>query len=129
MSEQSYQPGVCNINTDEITYRRKAGYISLGITIIIFVTAVLLRNTTIAGAVAIFASISAISFLQAQNKFCVAYAGSGKQNATEGEKEATEIKSAKNRALDKAKANKMYLQAAAVGILAGGMSFTLVTLL
>lgn len=129
MNNQSYQAGVCNINTTEIAYRRKAGYISFGITIIIFVTAFLLRNIVIAGAVGIFASITAISFLQAKNKFCVAYAGSGKQNATEGEKEAREIKNGKDRALDKAKANKMYLQAAVIGILTGAISFTIITLL
>lgn len=129
MIEQSYQAGVCNINSDEIAYRRKAGYVSLGITIIIFVIAILLKNTIIAGTVAIFASITAISFLQARNKFCVAYAGSGKQNATEGGKEAKGIKSGKDRALDKAKANKMYLLAAVIGILTGAISFTLVTLL
>ncbi len=111
---KDYIPGICNINQDEIAYRRKAGYISL---LILMVVAVLLFAFDAPNwlRVVLFVPffLTIISFLQAKKKFCVSYGASGKQNASEGSKTASQV-SEREAATDKKRARQLNLQAAGV---------------
>lgn len=117
-SDTNYVPGVCNINTKEIAYRKKAGYFGLGLTIIVaaaLLTLGLNRYIRIIVIVPIF--IAAIGFLQAKNKFCVAYAAAGTQNADDGSEKATAVTDNSAVNADKKRAQKMNLQALAISVL------------
>lgn len=67
-------------------------------------------------AIAPLGYLTAISYLQAKNKFCVQYASTGKQNADEASKSAVAVADEKAVAADKAKAKKMHMQAIGIGI-------------
>lgn len=116
MAESAYIPGVCNINREEIAYRRKwrnIGAIStVVLAIILFVVS---DNRWLRLAVFLPAFIAAIGHLQAQNKFCVSYAASGLQNAAEGSTQANRVTKAAHQ-LDRAKARKMNVQAALMAL-------------
>ncbi len=117
-SDTNYVPGVCNINTKEIAYRKKAGYFGLGLAIIIAAALFVLnlnRYTRIVLIVPIF--IAAIGFLQAKNKFCVAYGAAGTQNADDGSETATAVSDTSAVKADKNRAQKMNLQALAISVL------------
>jgi uncharacterized membrane protein (UPF0136 family) len=116
-AEQAYIPGVCNINRAEIASRRKAGY--FGLSLLIVVAAVLFAvsaNRWIRIVLFVPAFIAAIGYLQSKNHFCVSFAASGLQNATEGSDTATKIAGTAAHTKDKAKARRMNLQAAAFGL-------------
>lgn len=116
MQNQEYIPGVCNINTEEIALRKKAAYICGVITLVITVGVILFPTPIWLRAVVVFpAFLTAISFLQAQNKFCVAYGTSGKQNASEGSTHAVEV-SEQDAHVDKKRSQTMNLQAAGIAL-------------
>ena len=77
----TYRPGACNIGPQEIAYRRRAGYIGLGITAAIALGLVLLDAApwtrllvfpTLAG--------SLVSLEQARRHFCAGFAMAGIRN-------------------------------------------------
>ncbi len=113
-----YVPGVCNINKDEIAYRRKAGYLGLAI-FIVLATPLLLFDIPRFIRIILFlpAFLSAIGFLQAYYKFCVGYGAAGKQNATDGDKEAQDIVDAAAKELDKKRTRTVNSQAAIIAAL------------
>lgn len=116
-TKDSYVPGVCNINRAEIAYRRKAGYVGLGISLILAIALFGLgvsRWYRLVLFVPLF--IAAIGFLQAKNKFCVAYGANGKQNATEGSAKAREVSNQDAKATDKNRARTMNIQAALLAL-------------
>jgi aminopeptidase-like protein len=119
MSEPTaaYIPGVCNINREEIARRRT--WRDIGATITVVLTAglfIISSDRWLRLLVFLPAYVGAIGYLQTKNKFCVSYAASGLQNATEGNKKAQAVdKSA--RALDQAKARNMNIQAAIIALL------------
>ena len=105
MAEQSqaYVPGVCNINREEIAYRRKWGDIAAIVTVVLTVLLfVLSDNRWLRLIVFLPASLGAVNYLQAKNKFCVSYAAAGFQNAAEGSKKAEKV-SAEAHELDREK--------------------------
>lgn len=78
----NYIPGVCNINTAEIKQRRAAGHIGLAATVAMLVALVVLDVTPWARVIVFLPALLAASgYLQARNKFCVGYGGSGLQHA------------------------------------------------
>lgn len=118
-SAGGYVPGVCNINSAEVAYRRKAGYTMLAITvavaIIVFALGALLDVSPIIRLAIFFpAFITTVCFLQVKYKFCVNYGASGKQNATEGDKEAQAIVDAAAKKLDLERTRKIKLQGALI---------------
>ena len=118
-SAGGYVPGVCNINSAEVAYRRKAGYTMLAITvavaIIVFVFGALLDVSPIIRLATFFpAFVTAVCFLQVKYKFCVTYGAGGKQNATEGDKEAQAIVDAAAKKLDLERTRKIKLQGALI---------------
>jgi len=114
-----YIPGVCNINAEEIAYRRKAGNFMLALSVIITVLLIIMNASFLISFILIvpFVTLTTLSYLQAKNAFCVKYAGSGQENASESSKSAKAISNRKNIEIDKAKANKMYMQSVAIGII------------
>ena len=117
-NEQSYIPGVCNINREEIASRRKAGHFGL----IIFI--VLLAVFVIAGinryyrfVLLLPALISAIGYLQARNRFCVGYAAAGQHNAVDGSTQPEIISDKDSLKADKHKTRLIYIQAVTSSIL------------
>jgi hypothetical protein len=115
MAEQTYTPGVCNINSQEVAKRRRAGYFDLGLFILFAVTLVATdASWQMRLLLLIPAFIASLAFLQARQKFCVAYAGAGKQNAAEGSTKPEVVVDASARKKDALKARKIYLQAFAI---------------
>ena len=110
--QTEYVPGVCNINTAEIAYRKNAEYFGLAISLVLFVLLFAFdinRYVRIVLFIPLF--IAAINYLQTKNKFCVMYGAAGKQNATEGSTAAEVVTNNKAAAKDKIKARSMNLQA------------------
>jgi hypothetical protein len=117
-SADAYVPGICNINHAEIAYRRKAGY--AGLVAFVVIAAVLFglsANRYTRLVLFLPAFIAAIGFLQAKNKFCVAYGAAGQQNATDGVAKAIAVADKAARAKDKQRARHMNLQAAGISVL------------
>lgn len=109
---------MCNINKAEIAYRKKAMWFGIGLSAVLFIGLLALNAPTlvIIPVLFLFVFIGAINFLQVRNKFCVSYAASGRQNADEGSRTASEITEEDARAADKAKARKMNTQALGITI-------------
>lgn len=119
MADQTYIPGVCNINSKEIAKRRRAGFFDLGLFIVLATTMVLTgASWQMRLLVFIPAFITSVAFLQAQQKFCVAYAGAGLQNATEGSTSAVKVTNSDAKKKDSLKAFYIYLQAFAISAVA-----------
>ena len=82
----NYVPGVCNINPQEIKRRRQSGHIGVAITILLIMLLIATGATWYLRIIIIVpAFIAAIGYLQARNKFCVAYASSGQHHADSGD--------------------------------------------
>ena len=127
---ESYVPGVCNINRAEIAYRRKAGYFGLGLFIVVAIVFIALGINRWAYLILFVpAFIAAIGFLQAKNRFCVAYGAGGQQNATEGSAAATKVTDMLAAKKDKQRARQMNLQAALLAIVATALSVGLLPLI
>ena len=117
VQQNSYVPGVCNINREEIDYRRKWRNIGAITTVVLAVALIVLSdNRWVRLAVYLPALIAAANYLQVKNKFCVSYAASGMENATEGSKSAKKVAEDAHK-LDKAKARKMNVQANLAAVL------------
>lgn len=113
MAESAYIPGMCNINTAEVAYRRKGMWFGIVSSVVVFVPLLILDAAWWLVAVALFVPvyIGAIGFLQVKNKFCVGYGASGQQNADEGGESSQSVIDKAAIAADKAKTRKMNLQA------------------
>jgi hypothetical protein len=117
--ESSYIPGVCNINPKEVAYRRRVGQIGLAIFVILLVALMLIHVTHLLRVVLLLpAFVSAIGYLQAKNHFCVAYGGSGQENATTGSAKANKVTDNTAIAADKKRTRQINLQAAGLAVLA-----------
>lgn len=113
----SYVPGVCNINSAEIAYRRKAGFVLLVVTLVLTLPLLLIETPVWLRAFLFFPIfLTADCLLQAKHKFCVSYGAAGKQNATEGDKVAQDIVDAAALKLDKARARRINSQAGLIGL-------------
>lgn len=121
-AQTGYIPGVCNINRAEIAYRRKAGYFGLGLYVIIAIALFALGVSRWARLILFVpAFIAAIGFLQAKNKFCVAYGAAGQQNAVDGSPKAQSVTEQAAIAKDKARARTMNTQAALIALAAAAV--------
>jgi hypothetical protein len=114
-ASSAYVPGICNINKAEIARRRKTGYLGLGVFVIMAVPFLLLHVSQFIRILLFLpAYLGTIGFLQAYYKFCVGYGAAGKQNATDGDKEAQTIVDAAAKALDKKRTTTVNTQAALI---------------
>lgn len=116
MSESSnYIPGMCNINPAEIRRRRLTGYVMLGSAVIVFATFLYL-HTAWPYYILLFVLLftGRLSLLQANHKFCAAYATARKHHADE-----SDVVNVADQAAHKAdikKAQRLYIQAFAAAL-------------
>ena len=109
----NYVPGVCNINPQEIKRRQQSGHIGVTITILLIMLLIATGATWYLRIIIIVpAFIAAIGYLQARNKFCVAYASSGQHHADSGD--TVEITDKKSLTADSKKTRTMNLQASII---------------
>lgn len=130
MTQQSnYIPGVCNINPAEIRRRRQSGYFG-AVTAIVGIVLFVFLHAAWPYYLALFVPffISALGFLQANSKFCAAYASVGKQHADD-DADITSIDEADARRADKLKARKLYLEAFLIAVPLTGAACILFPLL
>jgi hypothetical protein len=112
---QAYIPGVCNINPTEVAKRRLLGRIGLlAYVCILILFLVISINRFYRILLFLPALLGASGYLQAKNKFCVGYAGSGMENASIGSEEASKVINHKDVSTDKNRAKQMNIQAAAI---------------
>ncbi|MHA2272795.1 MAG: hypothetical protein ACXACI_13095 [Candidatus Hodarchaeales archaeon] len=129
-SDISYQAGICNIGTPEINQRMRLGWLGLLLTALGFIS--ILSGVAfydippvIGFLVGLPAFMAAIGFLQAQQKFCVAYGLMHVQNVTPQLGAITAIRDVDNRKKDRNKAFRMILLAIAIGLATGILTFIL----
>ena len=117
-TQSNYIPGMCNINTAEVAYRRKAMWFGTALSVIFFGVLVVVNIVWWIGVLILFLPvfIGAINFLQVRNKFCVSYGGSGRQNADEGSEAAHAITDETALAADKVKTKRMNRQATMISV-------------
>jgi hypothetical protein len=125
-AQSVYVPGMCNINTAEIAYRRKYAY---GGTIL---AAVILVGLLATGqswwwrfAIFLPLLVGVVNTLQVRNKFCVTYGSSGLQNAEENSRTAKTVKDQSALAQDRAKASSMNRKAFNITLLITAFSLLL----
>ena len=119
MSDQStYVPGMCNINTAEVAYRKKAMLFGIALSVVVLLALAVFNVIWWVAPLALFVPvyIGAIGYLQVRNKFCVSYGTSGRQNADNASEAATEVTDSQAIQADKAKSRRMNLQATAITI-------------
>lgn len=118
MDNSAYIPGMCNINSSEVAYRRKARNFGIIASIVILAALFILNAYWWIAPLVLFVPvfIAAVGYLQVRYKFCVSYGAAGKQNATEGNEVAAEVEETA-KSLDKARARKMNIQALGMTIL------------
>lgn len=74
----SYEPGVCNIGPAEIARRRRAGHVSLAVTVVLFTALVALGVPHWVRLLLVLpAGASASGYLQAQLHFCAGFGSQG----------------------------------------------------
>ena len=116
-AEGTYIPGTCNIGKEEINKRRRGAYSALAVTVIC-VIALQLTHAPQGWRLLLFIPLSStiLSFMQAYMKFCVGFGIKGAFNFGVTGKL---IKIVKDEYLqkDRAKARKMILSSAAIGLL------------
>jgi hypothetical protein len=112
LDDTTYIPGMCNINKQEVSKRRAIGIIGL-VFLVVFTILFVLLDFAIWTRLVLFipAFIMATGFLQAQNKFCVGFAGAGVQHVGET---SVNIEDKKAKRADTLKARTLNLQAVAI---------------
>jgi hypothetical protein len=126
MQKDAYIPGVCNINYEEIAYRKKSAKLGAALFVILLAAMLALGlGRWVRLALFVPAFLAAISYLQAKHKFCVAYGAAGVQNATEGSKSASAITDKAALAKDKARTRQLNAQAVGFAALATGLALLL----
>lgn len=126
MSEATpYIPGVCNINTKEVAYRRKWRNIGFVSAVVLFAILLIIganRYVRLVEFLPLF--IGMVGYYQTKHRFCVSYAASGLQNAAEDSEKARGV-SDKDALVDKAFARHINIKSAAI---AAGLTILLVLL-
>jgi len=107
----AYQSGVCNINSAEVAYRKRWGYIGAYLFIVLG-GIMLLGEAYWWMRLILFAPayVGAIGFLQARNRFCIYYAAAAQQQAAESARRPRQVSDA-DHAKDMKKARRMRFRA------------------
>ncbi|MBC7512462.1 hypothetical protein H7142_02265 [Candidatus Saccharibacteria bacterium] len=116
-TEQAYIPGMCNINTAEVAYRRKAMWFGIGFSVALLIGLLALNAPWWVRILVLFVPvyIGAIGYLQVKNRFCVSYGTKGQQNANEDSDDPSNV-GAENASVDKKKARTMGIQALGITV-------------
>jgi len=120
-----YESGVCNIGPDEIAHRLTLAHIGLLITLGFLVLLMVTHVPLLARfAVAIPAAGTAVAYLQAWRRFCVAFGTLGVFNF--GEVGSTErVQDPRERARDRRRALEIVLLGLLTGVVAGAVAVLL----
>jgi hypothetical protein len=121
MPKAAYQPGVCNINSAEMAYRKRWGYIGAYLFIVLG-GLMLLGEASWWMRLILYAPayVGAIGFLQARNHFCIYYAAAGQQQAAESARHPRKVTEAQH-TQDMKKAHRMKLQAGLIAAAAAAL--------
>jgi hypothetical protein len=114
-----YRPGVCNIGPEEIARRRQGAWVAAVATGVFYLGLIAIGAPDLARfVVAVPAAGAAVSWLQARERFCVAFGTTGTFNfGPVGELDQVTDEAA--RRADRRKVASMVLRGAAVGIVVG----------
>ncbi len=118
-ADGSYEPGVCNIGPSEIAARRRVGHVGLVVTLVTLAVLILLGVPALVRfVVALPAAGTAITYLQAVLRFCVAFGSRGTFNFGElGQ--LHHVTDTEARARDRARALQMTVGGVAIGVIVG----------
>jgi hypothetical protein len=116
---RGYVPGVCNIGPAEIARRRRAGHVGALLTVGLLAVLLTVDAPPIVRlVVAIPASVTAISYLQAWLRFCAGFGSVGIFNF--GDLGQTEtVAGEEDRARDRSRATRIGLTGGAIGLAIG----------
>lgn len=117
-SKSEYVPGMCNIGLAEIQMRKKVGWFGLAATFILLILLLLLDFPSFWRWLLFFpATISAIGFLQARQKFCVAFGWNGVFNFSSEIGKADRVLLDENKKKDRHQAIRILVYAILTGII------------
>ncbi len=122
-----YIPGVCNIGAAEIRRRRQAGWLGLGLTILLWAAFLIFRVPAPWRLLLFFpAMLGAAGFLQAAFHFCAAFGMRGMFNFGSEVGKTDTVEQAEFRRKDRGKAQMIGLFSVLVGIAVAIAGFFLV---
>jgi len=115
-TQDKYIPGVCNIGLAEIKKRKRAGFIGLALTALLWAACLLLGSPRISRLVLFFpAMMAATGFIQAQMHFCAGFGFRSLFNFGDVGKTDT-VMQAEFRAMDRKKAWQIIIYSALVAL-------------
>lgn len=124
-TDNTYQPGVCNIGPAEIAKRRQSALLGLAVTLVTLVLLIVLQAPPpVRFILALPAAGTAIAFLQVVLKFCVAFGSLGVFNFGEVGT-VHHIADAAARSRDRWRAMRMILAGLAIGVIVGILAVVL----
>lgn len=123
-TKSEYVPGVCNIGPAEIARRRRAGWLGLGLTVVLWAAFIIFR----VGApwrlfVILPAAMGATGFLQARMHFCAGFGISGAFNFGNEVGKTDSVTQAEFRRKDRAKAAQIGLYSLLIGLVVAAAAF------
>ncbi|HUX49894.1 MAG TPA: hypothetical protein VMW73_03815 [Spirochaetia bacterium] len=114
---QNYVPGVCNIGAAEVRQRRQAGYLGLGITLLLWAIFIVFHVTAPWRLILFLpASIGATGFLQAQMRFCAGFGMQGVYNFGTEVGKVIRVEQLDARYRDRKKARMIVFLSAIIGV-------------
>ena len=126
ITNAEYIPGVCNIGPDEIARRRRAGWMSLGISVLLLFLFILFSVPPLYRLIIFLPITSAASgFLQAYFHFCAGFGFKGVYNIMKpaGQTESIQQKEFRNK--DRQKALQITVLSILIGLVFAGISYYL----
>ncbi len=120
--DDAYRPGVCNIGPEEIARRRRSAWVASVATVALYLGLLAIAAPDpVRFIVAVPAAGAAVSWLQARERFCVAFGSTGTFNfGPVGELERVESEAA--RRADRRKVASMIARGVAIGIVVGSVA-------
>ena len=124
-SGDGYQPGICNIGPAEIARRRRAGHVGLGVAIGLLAGLLVIDAPAPSRLViALPAAVAASGYLQARLRFCAGFGSRGVYNFG-GLGTTLQVEDTDARRRDRARATRIGVASAAIGLAAGLVSVAL----
>lgn len=121
----AYESGTCNIGRDEISHRRRLAYLGLVVTLAFLVLLLVANVPPLARfSVALPAWGTAVAYLQARRRFCVAFAVRGVFNFG-GVGTTQRVADPESRARDRRRALETVVHGLIVGVAAGAVAVLL----
>ena len=124
MATSQYIPGVCNIGEKEIEARKRIGWISLVVTLVLWAVLDYLKISPY-WKILVFipASMSATGFIQGFSQFCAGFGLKGVFNFSDELSKTDSVAQAEFREQDRKKAQMIFGQSVLVGVLVALIAF------